>query len=140
LGAIPTHAPPTVLPQRTLLRHLTWSLPSGQAIARAMHAPLSSPADLDELAGYQLGFERETPLFYYVLKEAQLIEDGLHLGPVGGRIVGEVMLGLLQLDQHAYLTARPHWRPTLPARFGSGEFHMVDLLTFAGVDPHSRGQ
>jgi len=110
LGAIPTHAPPTVLPQRTLLRHLTWSLPSGQALARAMAAPVLSASDLDELASYQLGLQRATPLFYYVLKEAQLMEDDLRLGPVGARIVGEAMLGLLQLDRQAYASVRPNLR------------------------------
>lgn len=127
-------------PQRTLLRHLSWSLPSGQAIARAMRVPVVSGRDLDELAHYQLGFEARTPLFYYVLKEAQLMEGGLRLGPVGGRIVGEVMLGLLQLNRASYLATQPGWRPTLPSRYGRGEFHMVDFLTFAGVDPASRGQ
>ena len=36
------------------------------------------------------------------------MEQGLHLGPVGGRIVGEVFIGLLQLDRDSYLppTAR----------------------------------
>jgi hypothetical protein len=33
LGAIASHDQPQVLPQRNLLRHLTWSLPSGQSIA-----------------------------------------------------------------------------------------------------------
>ena len=37
---------PISLPQRTLLRHLTWSLPSGQSIARRMDAPVLRPADL----------------------------------------------------------------------------------------------
>ena len=32
------------------------------------------------------------------LKEAELREDGLRLGPVGGRIVAEVFIGLFQLD------------------------------------------
>ena len=36
LGAIASGDPPTSLPQRNLLRHLTWSMPSGQDIARAM--------------------------------------------------------------------------------------------------------
>jgi hypothetical protein len=135
-----SHEPPTSLPQRTLLQQLTWSLPSGQAIARAMRAPVLSASDLGELAGYELGFEHSTPLFYYVLKEAELLQDGLRLGPVGGRIVGEVILGLLQMNRESYLAARPGWRPTLPSRFGRGEFGMVDLLTFAGVDPDSRGQ
>jgi len=135
----PLFGVPTTLPQRTLLRHLSWSLPSGQAIARAMRAPLLSAGDLDELAKYGLGFEDRTPLFYYVLKEAELTQDGLRLGPVGGRIVGEVMLGLLQLNCSSYLASQPGWRPTLPSRSGRGEFQMVDLLTFAGVDPASRG-
>ena len=43
LGAIASGDLPTALPQRNLLRHLTWSIPSGQAIARKMGIrPLSS--------------------------------------------------------------------------------------------------
>ena len=34
--------------------------------------------------------------------------------------------------------AQPTWQPTLPAK--NGTFRMTDFLTFAGVDPHSRGQ
>lgn len=36
LGAIASPDRPTVLPQRTLLRHLTWILPSGQSVAVAI--------------------------------------------------------------------------------------------------------
>ncbi len=142
LSTIASGDNPTVLPQRTLLRQVTWSLPSGQDIARAMKVvPLAAP-DLPELAQYGLGLEASTPLFYYILKEAEMVEDGLRLGPVGGRIVAEVLLGLLQLDRGSYLNARPRWGPTLPTRSGSvtGDFRMVDFLTFAGVDPASRGQ
>lgn len=138
--ALASHTPPAAQPQRVLLKHLTWSLPSGQAIARSMRAPVLSASDLDELARYQLGFEHATPLFYYVLKEAQLVENGLRLGPVGGRIVAEVILGLLQLNADAYLACEPGWRPTLPSRAGRGDFRLLDLLIFAGVDPASRGQ
>ena len=104
--------------------------------------PALGPDAFGELAGYGLGLERRTPLFYYVLKEAELLEDGLRLGPVGGRIVAEVLLGLLQLDPASYLNARSPWRPTLARRNGAatGEFTMVDFLTFAGVDPTARGQ
>jgi hypothetical protein len=98
-----------------------------------------STVDLDELHGYGLGLERSTPLWYYVLKEAELVEDGLHLGPVGGRLVGEVVVGLLRSDPAGYLAYDPDWRPVLPSR-SKGEFDMVDFLTFAGVDPKSRGQ
>ena len=49
LGAIANHAPPTVLAVRTLLRHITWELPSGQSIARRFGVSALAPADLDEL-------------------------------------------------------------------------------------------
>jgi Animal haem peroxidase len=133
LGAIASHDQPTVLPQRTLLRHLTWSLPSGQSIAAAMGIDPIRKQDLRELKPY--GFDKSTPLWYYALKEAQLLEDGLHLGPVAGRIVAEVLIGLLQADPNSYLVAQPTWRPT----FGpAGTFRMTDFLTFAGVDPATR--
>jgi hypothetical protein len=138
LGAIASHDAPTALPQRNLLRHLTWQLPSGQSVARAIGVPPLAAADLQELAYLDVGFERSTPLWYYVLKEAEVVADGLRLGPVGGRIVAEVLIGLLQTDPGSYLATRPRWRPTLPAK--SGTFRMTDFLTFAGVDPQSRGQ
>ena len=65
-----------------------------------------APADLQELAPLGVGFERSTPLWYYVLKEAEVVADGLHLGPVGGRIVAEVLIGLLQTDPGSYLATR----------------------------------
>ena len=92
-----------------------------------------------ELAPIGLRLERSTPLWYYVLKEAELIEDGLHLGPVGGRIVAEVIVGLLEADPYSYFSFDPRWRPTLPGRVRR-DFRMTDFLTFAGVDPVSRGQ
>ena len=140
LGAIASGAPPTSLSQRTMLRHLTWQLPSGQRVAQAMGAPALRAGDFSELAAYGVGLEHSTPLFYYLLKEAFLTAGGQHLGPVGGRIVGEVLIGLLHTDRNAWLQAEPQWRPTLPSRFGAGEFRMVDFLTLAGVDPASRGQ
>lgn len=159
LGAIPPHTGPVSLAQRNLLRHITWSLPSGQAVARRMGiTPLSSDY-FPELAEYGLGFESSTSLLYYVLREAGLTQTtqptlvpsppptptttrgGLRLGPVGGRIVGEIILGLLTADPTSYLVARPDWQPVLPTRSGgTGTFRMVDFLTFAGVDPTSRGQ
>jgi Animal haem peroxidase len=134
LVAIASHDQPQVLPQRNLLRQLTWSLPSGQAIAAQMGVSALSEDDLQELKRYQ--FANSTPLWYYVLKEAELRAGGLHLGPVGGRIVGEVLIGLLQSDPGSYLVAKPKWEPTLGPKRGS--FRMVDFLRFAGVDPASR--
>jgi Animal haem peroxidase len=138
LGAIASHDAPTALAQRNLLRHLTWRLPAGQQVARAMGVTPLAAADLQELAPLGVGFERSTPLWYYVLKEAELVADGLHLGPVGGRIVAEVFVGLLQSDPASYVASQPGWQPTLPRKNGS--FRMADFLTFAGVDPGARGQ
>jgi hypothetical protein len=138
LGAIASGDPPTSLPQRNLLRHLTWSLPSGQDIAREMGIRPLATSELSELATFGAGFERSTPLWYYVLKEAELA-GGTQLVGVGARIVAEVFIGLLTLDDDSYLANESDWRPTLPSR-ARGSFTMVDMLTFAGVDPGSRGQ
>ncbi|MDJ0933627.1 hypothetical protein [Breoghania sp.] len=37
----------------------------------------------------------ELPLWYYILAEAEVFKEGNELGEVGGRIVGEVLLGLI---------------------------------------------
>ena len=43
------------------------------------------------------GWKGEAPLWFYILKEAELPpHNGERLGPVGGRIVAEVLVGLLQ--------------------------------------------
>ena len=142
LAAIASGAPPVSLPQRNLLRHITWSLPSGQRIAREMNVPALPKAALSDLKPFDLGLDESTPLWFYALREGHLMgEDGTRLGPVGGRIVGEVFIGLLQLDSRSYLSANPRWRPTLPTRDRkTGTFKMIDFLTFAGVDPDSRKQ
>ncbi len=136
LGAIASHDQPQSLPQRTLLRHLTWSLPSGQTVAARMGVTPLASTDLDDLRQLNAGFETSTPLWSYVLKEAEVMAGGRTLGPVGGRIVAEVLIGLLQSDPDAYLVAQPRWQPTFgPSR---GSFRMIDFLTYAGVDPASR--
>jgi hypothetical protein len=120
------------LASRNLMRHVNFGIPSGQAIARRMGVPALTPAQLDELKPFDM--EKSTPLWYYIMKEAELMEDGLRLGPVGGRIVGEVFIGLLKADETSYLAARPRWKPVLPAAT-PGDFRITDLLTFAGVVP-----
>ena len=118
------------LASRNLMRHVNFGLPSGQAVARLMGAPVLTPAQLAELQPF--GMDRSTPLWFYILKEAELMESGLRMGPVGGRIVGEVFIGLLKADEESYLTAERNWKPVLPSTV-AGEFRMSDLLRFAGV-------
>ncbi|PSR17789.1 hypothetical protein C8255_10695 [filamentous cyanobacterium CCP3] len=121
---------PASLAQRNLLRHLTFGLPSGQTVARRMGiAPLSA-ADLADVAAIDAGLAKSTPLWFYVLREADKRADGRSLGPLGGRIVAEVFIGLLQADELSYLCQQPSWRPTLGE---GGDFKMADLLKFAGV-------
>jgi hypothetical protein len=133
LGAIASGDPPTSLPERNLLRHLTWSLPSGQTLAKVMGV---SPLSRGELMQTGIGdisraFLSSTPLWFYILHEALTREDGLRLGPVGGRIVGEVLIGLIQADPASVIHKRG-WRPLIPMR-AAGQVLMQDILEFAGV-------
>ena len=123
---------PSVLVQRTLLRRLTWGIPSGQQIARAMGAPILSQFDLQELAPFDNSLLAAPPLFYYVLKEAELLKSGERLGPAGGRIVGEVFVDNLRNDPNSYLNIDPDWVPSAGDGFS---FRMTDVLTHARMDP-----
>jgi hypothetical protein len=137
LQAIATGDAPTALPQRNLLRHLTWSLPSGQRVAAATGSPVLGSDYFPELTDFGVGLEASTPLWYYVLREASVFTDGQRLGPVGGRIVAETIIALLTHDPLSYLNSR--FRPWLP-RQDPSTFTMADLLRWAQVDPASRGQ
>jgi hypothetical protein len=119
---------PQSLATRNLLRHLTFKLPSGQRVAKAMGLKPLAKSDLKDLKPLHL--DDSTPLWFYVLREAEKKGDGKRLGPVGGRIVGEVFIGILEGDPMSYLRQDPDWTPTL----GSNDtFTVVDLLKFAGV-------
>jgi hypothetical protein len=77
-----------------------------------------------------LGLDTQTPLWFYILREAEVLQQGQQLGPVGGRIVADVFTSLLQNDHTSYLYQQPNWTPTLT---NTGSFTMVDLLNKAGV-------
>jgi hypothetical protein len=108
---------------RDLIRGRATALPSGEAVAELLGVP--------PLTARQVGREWAggTPLWLYVLKEADHRGGGDRLGPVGGRIVAEVLIGLLRADADSFLAVQPDWRPTLPS---AGEtFGLADLLTFS---------
>jgi hypothetical protein len=119
---LPDGGPP--LPERNLRRARKIGVPSGQAVADAM--------GVDRLTDEQLKLDRlpaavrdelraAMPLWFYVLCEA-----GVHLGPVGGRIVAEVLVGLVAADPRSYLSEDPAWRPH---ELGTdGDFGMADLI------------
>jgi hypothetical protein len=73
----------------------------------------------------EAGWGAKAPLWFYVLKEAEL-GGGRRLGAVGGRIVAEVILGLLALDPGSYFNAPTPWTP------GTTPFSMGHLLQMAG--------
>ena len=83
-------------------------------------------------------FHHETPLWWYVLREAELQTGGARLGAIGSRIVAEVIVGLLEADRFSYLRqAEPGWAPGKPDPAGivipvatPGRFTMPDLLRY----------
>jgi hypothetical protein len=48
------------------------------------------------------------------------------LGPVGGRIVAEVFLGLMFGDNHSLLSLSPHWQPE-----GTPKYALKDFVKYA---------
>ncbi|HST37890.1 MAG TPA: heme peroxidase family protein, partial [Conexibacter sp.] len=123
-----------------LRRGKALQLPSGQAVAGAMRLrPLSTAqlafGRLRLSAAHRSAFEQDTPLWFYVLREAEVHGRSQRLGPVGGRIVAEVLIGLLEGDPSGFLKAEPDWRPgrgavAFPAA-RRGDFTLADLLRFA---------
>jgi hypothetical protein len=125
------------LPFRNLKRGVLLGLPSGQDVAKAMKIknPLT-PAEIatgpDGAVAKKHGLHEHTPLWYYILKEAEQRAAGEKLGPVGATIVAEVFVGLVHGDHQSYLWQKgKNWKPTLPSKT-PGEFTMADLLRFVG--------
>ena len=84
---------------RDLLRGESTRLPSGEEVAALLGA--EPPVEG--------GWPHGTPLWFYILKESEQFGGGTRLGPVGGRIVAEVLLGLLRADPASYLSLQPDW-------------------------------
>ena len=93
---------------RDLQRGQGVGLPSGEAVARRFGV---TPLTSDEVGLRVMGWTGETPLWYYVLREAAVTTSGERLGPVGGRIVAEVIVTLLDRDPASVRFAGPEWEP-----------------------------
>jgi hypothetical protein len=108
---------------RDLQRGHAYGLPSGEAVAEAMG---EAPVAEDPLGLRDAGWPGETPLWLYFLAESASRGRGEQLGPSGGRIVAEVLIGILDADRGSYRANDPDWTPTLPAR--EERFGLTDLL------------
>ena len=144
---------PANLAARNLLRGLSLQMPSGQTIARAMGLPVIADKDLkvgkaivdewktaNSITAIDASFADNAPLWYYVLAEAQHEwfkrasqagskgdNEPVTLGPLGGRIVAETLIGMVYGDGHSYLQQDPNWEPTI----GGRNVTMGKLITYA---------
>ena len=126
---------PAELPVRTLRRGAAMKLPTGEQMRDALSAAPVIPPVLTEFPNYQplrvlvdLGLQARTPLWYYVLLEAEVNERGANLGAVGSRLLAEVIEGAQDADPTSIvwqLKQNPKWRP--PAwELPTGETILID--------------
>lgn len=112
------------LATRNLLRGQAFMLPSGENVANAMGRSQSEIDKVSQaaanIAGSSIDLGSGTPLWFYILVEAEKIgretspghfDKGEGLGPVGARIVGETLIGLLELDDRSFLASNRNWHP-----------------------------
>ena len=127
---------------RNLLRGYQLSIPTGQAVATALGLAPLTEEELKEGNPEQLnilltgsGFLQKTPLWYYVLKEAEVQADGDSLGEVGSRIIAETLIGQVRNDPGSYLAQADSWLPEHGVLLPDGLAirTIKDFLRFAGV-------
>jgi hypothetical protein len=120
---------------------LALGLPSGQGMAESFGiTPMSAreltlglpAAEVALLKSHGNLLLTRTPLWYYILREAAVLNGGDRLGPVGARIVAETFVHILKRDPSSYLNVHGGFRPILPA-LSRGDFTVADILEFSGV-------
>jgi hypothetical protein len=120
------------LASRNLLRGRLVGLPTGQDVADELDVPGLTPTEVasgpEASVVLAQGFDKKTPLWFYILKEAEVKHGGERLGPVGSFIVAETFHGLIEASDHSILKEKS-WKPTLPAH-DANRFTMIDLLKF----------
>ena len=99
------------LAMRDLERGEGVGLPSGEALARHLG---ETPLTHEEIGLESTNWQGETPLWFYILRESSARSGGNHLGPIGARIVGDVLIGLLESDPLWYHNVDPTWHPAYP--------------------------
>jgi hypothetical protein len=126
IGPVVPPDPPAVisLAERNLLRGKRLGLPSYQDVAEAMDI---TPYTNAQLGLTDPGWGGKAPLWFGILKESELSENGTRLGPTGRQIVAEVIIGILDADKDSYFHSPQAWSPA------GGSFGIADLLLFAGA-------
>ena len=120
--------PPSSLPERNMRRGRTLKLPGGQILAEAIGAPhVLSNDDLG--IGSIIELDGMAPLWFYILKESELTQNGDRLGFVGATIVAETILGMIEPVQKNYKSDFV-WDDLVPTLNGRDDFTFADLLTF----------
>ncbi len=133
--------PPISLAERNILRGIDFGLPSGQEVAvslRSVYGPITVvPADQlgipEDVLQIEPSLEVLTPLWYYILREAQVLNpDQPQLGEVGGYIVAETILGsMVASGFDIQAVGEPRDEPR--AIGGVDQIaSMVDLLVYLG--------
>ncbi len=93
---------------RDLQRGQGVGLPSGEAVARHLGVV---PLTKEQVGIPSTNWRGETPLWYYILREGDACTGGHFLGPVGGRIIAEVLVGLIDKDPTSYRRSSAEWKP-----------------------------
>lgn len=128
---------------RNLTRASMLRLATGQQmvehfIDRKVDVEPLTAADFTQGGGAQLSgtlaetVAEHTPLWFYILREAEVRGDGKLTG-VGGRIVAEVFHRAIEGSRHS-IVRDPFWRPFLSPveeRNSQDVFEMTDLLLYA---------
>jgi hypothetical protein len=133
------------LATRNLLRGQAFRLPSGEYIAKLCERPgdeIATVANLAQSVAAQSSPPAQlaagTPLWLYLLAEAAAIgqettpgnfEIGEGLGPVGGRLVAETIIGILDLDDSSYLGSNRNWSPEVEEH-SIGVTSLLEMLSF----------
>lgn len=142
------------LAKRNLLRGYLLNMPSAQDLIDAINdfeesaviTPLSTEQlqhgnsdSLNELLN-EAGYIDQTPLWFYILREAAMQQSGNSLGQLGSWIVGQTIIGLIKRSSLSVFHS--NWSPTESIIPGVRSINgIMDFLIYAGVAlPRANGE
>ncbi len=159
--------PPISLAERNIRRGVDFGLPSGQEAARILSGtygeivpltagellPETVTTPFPELISIDAALTVVTPLWFYMLRESAVKVPGeAHLGPVGGLIVAETILGALAIGEGvetvkpvadvAFADAVTAARSTAKVPEAADIRTMVQLINFLGesIEAEAKGR